>query len=141
MLLRSYQDLVKINLAVENGSIAQARSARATLHAHPATLLRASSFRACQPCVTPPAGLMCTVCHIAQTPSLVAAFDAAKAGTGRLHLWGLLSDGGVHGLCMAARALILTLTLSPTRTPIPKRAPDPHPHPQARPRPPPRLLF
>ena len=29
MLLRSYQDLVKINLAVENGSIAQARSARA----------------------------------------------------------------------------------------------------------------
>ena len=31
MLLRSYQDLVKINLAVENGSIAQARSARATL--------------------------------------------------------------------------------------------------------------
>jgi 2,3-bisphosphoglycerate-independent phosphoglycerate mutase len=29
-------------------------------------------------------------------PALVAAFDAAKAGTGRFHLWGLLSDGGVH---------------------------------------------
>ena len=127
MLLRSYQDLVKINLAVENGSIAQARSARATLPAHPATLLRASSPRACQPCVTPPAGLMCTVCHIAQTPSLVAAFDAAKAGTGRLHLWGLLSDGGVYG----------------RQSPDPHAHPQPdaHPHPQARARPPPPLLF
>jgi len=48
-----YQDLVKINLAVKDGSIA--------------TL-----------------------------PTVVAAFDAAKAGAGRLHLWGLLSDGGVH---------------------------------------------
>ena len=122
MLLRSYQDLVKINLAVENGSIAQAP------HAHnPATLLRASSRRACQPCVTPPAGLMCTVCHIAQTPSLVAAFDAAKAGTGRLHLWGLLSDGGAHG----------------RQSPDPHAHPQPdaHPHPQARARPPPPLLF
>ena len=27
---------------------------------------------------------------------MVAAFAAAKAGTGPLHLWGLLSDGGVH---------------------------------------------
>ena len=122
MLLRSYQDLVKINLAVENGSIAQAP------HAHnPATLLRASGRRACQPCVTPPAGLMCTVCHIAQTPSLVAAFDAAKAGTGRLHLWGLLSDGGVYG----------------RKSPDPHAHPQPdaHPHPQARARPPPPLLF
>merc|ERR1719393_635441 len=48
-----YQDLVRINLAVESGSIAE-------------------------------------------QPNLVAAFAAAKAGTGRLHLFGLLSDGGVH---------------------------------------------
>jgi 2,3-bisphosphoglycerate-independent phosphoglycerate mutase len=48
-----YQDLVKINLAVEDGSIAK-------------------------------------------MPALLAAFESAKAGTGRLHLFGLLSDGGVH---------------------------------------------
>jgi len=48
-----FQDLVRINLAVGDGSIAT-------------------------------------------QPNLVAAFDAAKAGTGRLHLFGLLSDGGVH---------------------------------------------
>ena len=29
-------------------------------------------------------------------PNLVAAFESAKKGTGRLHLFGLLSDGGVH---------------------------------------------
>ena len=41
MLLRSYQDLVKINLAVENGSIAQAPHAHKTLQpfcAHPAVV-------------------------------------------------------------------------------------------------------
>jgi len=48
-----YQDLVKINLAVETGAIAKA-------------------------------------------PALVGAFEKTKAGTGRLHLFGLLSDGGVH---------------------------------------------
>jgi len=48
-----YQDLVRINKAVSDGSI-------------------------------------CT------QDAIVKAFDAAKAGTGRLHLFGLLSDGGVH---------------------------------------------
>ena len=33
---------------------------------------------------------------IAKRPALVDAFEAAKKGTGRLHLFGLLSDGGVH---------------------------------------------
>lgn len=94
MLLRSYQDLVKINLAVENGSIAQARSTHtpATSWSHPA-FVPASHISTC---VAPPAGPMCIVCTTAQMTALVAAFDAAKAGTGRLHLWGLLSDGGVH---------------------------------------------
>ncbi|KAJ2744214.1 hypothetical protein GGI20_003146 [Coemansia sp. BCRC 34301] len=31
-----------------------------------------------------------------QTENIKGAFDAAKAGTGRLHLCGLVSDGGVH---------------------------------------------
>jgi len=48
-----YQDLVRINSAVADGSI-------------------------------------CT------RPAFVNAFEAAKSGTGRLHLFGLLSDGGVH---------------------------------------------
>lgn len=48
-----FQDLVRINLAVQDGSIAK-------------------------------------------QASLVDAFAKAKSGTGRLHLWGLLSDGGVH---------------------------------------------
>ena len=48
-----YQDLVRINLAVKDGSIAK-------------------------------------------QAALVDAFAAAKSGTGRLHLFGLLSDGGVH---------------------------------------------
>ena len=33
---------------------------------------------------------------IAKRPALVDAFETAKKGTGRLHYWGLLSDGGVH---------------------------------------------
>ena len=33
---------------------------------------------------------------IRTNPALVAAFDNAKATTGRLHLLGLVSDGGVH---------------------------------------------
>ena len=33
---------------------------------------------------------------IRKLPSLVSAFDRAKAGNGRLHLLGLVSDGGVH---------------------------------------------
>ncbi len=32
----------------------------------------------------------------AKNPRLQALFDAVKAGTGRLHLMGLVSDGGVH---------------------------------------------
>ena len=61
-----YQDLVRINLAVKNGSIAEMKS-------------------------------------------LVDAFACAKAGTGRLHLFGLLSDGGVHShqehlYCLVAAA-------------------------------------
>lgn len=32
----------------------------------------------------------------AQEPNIVKALDAAKSGTGRLHLLGLVSDGGVH---------------------------------------------
>ena len=48
-----YQDLVKINLSVKDGSMVK-------------------------------------------LPTLVEAFSAAVSGTGRLHLFGLLSDGGVH---------------------------------------------
>ena len=48
-----YQDLVRINKAVEDGSMVKQEA-------------------------------------------IVNAFEAAKAGTGRLHLFGLLSDGGVH---------------------------------------------
>ena len=48
MLLRSYQDLVKINLAVENGSIAQARSTHT-----PATSWTIQP--SCQPAIYPPA--------------------------------------------------------------------------------------
>lgn len=33
---------------------------------------------------------------ICKQPAFVDAFAKAKEGTGRLHLWGLLSDGGVH---------------------------------------------
>mmetsp|Transcript_29705 Transcript_29705/g.78982 ORF Transcript_29705/g.78982 Transcript_29705/m.78982 type:complete len:513 (-) Transcript_29705:401-1939(-) len=70
-----FQDLVRINLSVDDGSIAK-------------------------------------------QPNLVAAFEAAKAGTGRLHLFGLLSDGGVHShqnhlyaLIAAAKAAGVTRTL------------------------------
>ena len=48
-----FQDLVRINLAVSDGSICKQKA-------------------------------------------FVDAFAAAKSGTGKLHLWGLLSDGGVH---------------------------------------------
>ena len=34
--------------------------------------------------------------EICKQKAIVDAFAAAKNGTGRLHLWGLLSDGGVH---------------------------------------------
>ena len=34
--------------------------------------------------------------EICKQKAIVDAFAAAKSGTGRLHLWGLLSDGGVH---------------------------------------------
>ena len=114
MLLRSYQDLVKINLAVENGSIAQARSTHtpATSWSHPA-FVPASHISTC---VAPPAGPMCIVCTTAQMTALVAAFDAAKAGTGRLHLWGLLSDGGVHS---HQNPNPLTSHLSPSPSPLP----------------------
>lgn len=33
---------------------------------------------------------------IRKLPALVAAIERAKAGNGRLHLLGLVSDGGVH---------------------------------------------
>ena len=33
---------------------------------------------------------------LASRPNVVAAFDRAKAGNGRLHFLGLVSDGGVH---------------------------------------------
>ena len=50
--------------------------------------------------------------------TLVDAFAAAKSGTGRLHLFGLLSDGGVHShikhlyaLVAAAKAASVPRTL------------------------------
>ena len=70
-----YQDLVRINLAVSDGSICKQKAWE-------------------------------------------DAFAAAKAGTGRLHLFGLLSDGGVHShqehlyaIIAAAKAAGVTRTL------------------------------
>lgn len=51
-----YQDIMRINLAIEDGSLAA-------------------------------------------NPELTALADSAIAATGRVHLMGLLSDGGVHSRC------------------------------------------
>jgi 2,3-bisphosphoglycerate-independent phosphoglycerate mutase len=44
--------------------------------------------------------------RLQENPVLVAAMEAAKAGSGTLHLMGLLSDGGVHSMLAHAFALL-----------------------------------
>ncbi len=61
-----YQDIMRINLAIEDGSLAV-------------------------------------------SPALTALAEAAKAGSGRVHLMGLVSDGGVHSMQSHLEALVETL--------------------------------
>lgn len=61
-----YQDIMRINMAIENGSLAT-------------------------------------------NPELLALVRAAKAGSGRVHLLGLLSDGGVHSMQSHLEALVHVL--------------------------------
>lgn len=41
-----------------------------------------------------------------KNPQLIKAIEHAKQGSGRVHLWGLLSDGGVHSHISHLKALI-----------------------------------
>jgi 2,3-bisphosphoglycerate-independent phosphoglycerate mutase len=61
-----YQDIMRINLAIEDGSLAA-------------------------------------------NPVLTALAEATKAGSGRVHLMGLVSDGGVHSMQSHLEALVETL--------------------------------
>lgn len=44
--------------------------------------------------------------QLAACPALVAAFDRARAGRGRVHFLGLVSDGGVHSHITHLKALL-----------------------------------